>query len=98
MSRLKAGANSRGLSEAGLDRFIAINVELDPASLRPGVLQLLRLRLHVVRYYQPTAIKFFIDIRYKGVDLDLVAVLEFRRPSLLGHLPRQIAIHVNMGI
>lgn len=62
------------------------------------VLPLLRLRLHVVRHHQPTAIKFFIDIRYEGIDLDLVAVLKFRRSALLRHLPRQIAIHVNMGI
>ena len=61
---------------------------LDPAGLR--------LRLHVVRNHEPAAVNFLVDVRDDVVGLGIFAVLHFWCPALLTHLPRQVAIDVNV--
>jgi hypothetical protein len=58
--------------------------------------RLLRLRLHMMRNHEPIAVDFFIDVSDDDVDIDLFTILEYHCPSLLAHLPREIAIDVNL--
>ena len=58
--------------------------------------RLLRLRLHMMRNHEPMAVDFFIDVGDDDVDIDLFTILEYHCPSLLAHLPREIAIDVNL--
>ncbi len=50
----------------------------------------------MMRNHEPVAVDFFIDVGDDDVDIDLFAILEYHCPSLLAHLPREIAIDVNL--
>jgi hypothetical protein len=55
-----------------------------------------RLRLRVVGSYQPAAVEFLIDVGDDVVGLSVCAILHFRVPALLTHLPREVTVDVNV--
>src|ERR1700746_2507239 len=57
---------------------------------------LLRLRLNMVRDDQPLTIDLLVNIRHEVIEFWRSAVLHFLFASLLTHLPREVAIDVNM--
>jgi hypothetical protein len=50
----------------------------------------------MVRNYEPSAVDFLIYVGDEDVDLAVSAVLQFQCPTLLAHLPSEIAIDVNV--
>jgi hypothetical protein len=63
---------------------------------RPSVDFLLGFRLHVVGDDKPTAVDLLVDVGDDVVDLLVFAVLHLRSTALLAHLPREIAVGVNV--
>ena len=50
----------------------------------------------MVRNYVPATIYFLVDVSNDVVGLGSAAVLHFRLPGFLTHLPREVAIDVNI--
>ena len=50
----------------------------------------------MVRNHEPVAIEFLIHVGDDDVDLDHSTVLQVYWSALLAHLPREIAIDMNM--
>src|ERR1700756_1419340 len=59
-------------------------------------IRLLRLRLHMVRDYEPLTVDLLVNIRYEVIELGGPAILHFLFAGFLTHLPREVAIDVNM--
>jgi hypothetical protein len=60
------------------------------------LVRLLRLRLHMVRDDEPVAVNFLVDIGDEIVELGRITILHFLFAGFLTHLPREVAVDVNM--
>ena len=60
------------------------------------LIRLLRLRLHMVRDDKPVAVDFLVDISDKVVELGRTTILHILFAAFLTHLPREVAVDVNM--
>ena len=60
------------------------------------LIRLLRLRLHMVRDNKPVAVDFLVDISDKVVELGRTTILHILFAGFLTHLPREVAVDVNM--
>jgi len=71
-------------------------VRLELRELLPSPPRLLRLRLHMVRDHEPVTVDFLVDISHEVIELGRPSILHFLFASFLTHLPREVAIDVNM--
>ena len=77
-------------------KFPITTWEVEMSDDHHAAICLLRLRLHMVRDHEPVTVDFLVDISHEVIELGRPAILHFLFAGFLTHLPREVAIDVNM--